>query len=197
MGTAKGERWRSGWDSMNALVRPDLTIHLYGLPDPEERVLAGDGEYWMYLTVDRSFYQQVRSGSMRVHARLALTLLSPQQTTLLTLRDGPQAVPDGGFCLVRAGRRFLETNCQWPGRLPACLHVHLRTGLRNPAEPGHEVDRIDSYAPFPIWGGLWQSDSLYLNANAPPFGADLVTRNAVAHFERELDIPDLREWTNR
>jgi hypothetical protein len=40
-------------------------------------------------------------------------------------------------------------------------------------------------------------DSLWLNADAPPLGADLVTRKAVAHFERDLDIPDLREWANR
>ena len=196
IGTPKGERWRSGWDSMNALVRLADWINHYSnnSSDPEGRVLAGDGEYWMYLMVDRSFYQRVRSGPMHMHAQLALTLLSPQQTTLLTLRDGPQAIPNNGFCLVRWGSRFLETNCLWPGRLPACLHVHLRTG-REIHEP--EMDRINSYARFPTWGGLWQSDSPYLNAYAPPLGADLVTRNAVAHFERDLDIPDLRKWTNR
>ncbi len=56
---------------------------------------------------------------------------------------------------------------------------------------------MGSYAPYPTSGGLWQWDSPGLNADVPPSGADLVTRKAVAHFERELDIPDLREWTNR
>ncbi len=196
VGTPKGERWRSGWDSMNALVGlADWINHYsYNSADPEERVLAGDGDYWMYLMVDRSFYQRVRSGSLHMHARLALTLLSPQQTTLLTLRDGPQAIPDNGFCVVRWGNRLLETNCLWPGRLPAWVHVHLRSGLEIEAP---QLGRSNSYAPYPTWGGLWQSDSLLFNASAPPSGADLVTRKAVAHFERDLDIPDLRKWTTR
>jgi hypothetical protein len=204
--TPKGERWKSGWDSMNALVRLAdwINHHSYDSSDPEERVLAGDGEYWMYLMVDRSFYERVRSGPMHVHAHLALTLLSPSQTTPLTVHDGPQAVPDDGFCLVQWRNRLLEADCLWPGRLPACLHVHLKSG-HEIHEPGQayltitnqEVDRINSYAPFPTWGGLWQLNSDWHSAEARPLGADLVTRKAVAHFERDLDIPDLRGWTNR
>ena len=53
---------------------------------------------------------------------------------------------------------------------------------------------MGSYGPYPTSGGLWQwsneSDILRL----PLDGIDLVTRQAVAHFERELDIPALGEW---
>jgi ABC-type lipopolysaccharide export system ATPase subunit len=168
-------------------------VHQFQLPQDRKLRHLSRGMK-MKAALASSLAYRVRSGPMHMHAQLALTLLSPQQTTLLTLRDGPQAIPNNGFCLVRWGSRFLETNCLWPGRLPACLHVHLRTG-REIHEP--EMDRINSYARFPTWGGLWQSDSPYLNAYAPPLGADLVTRNAVAHFERDLDIPDLRKWTNR
>jgi hypothetical protein len=169
-------------------------------------VLAGDGEYWLYLLVDRSFYRRTRSGPMRLHARLALTLLSPLQTTPLTVRDGPQAVSNDGFCLVQWHNRLLETNCLWPGRLPASLHLHLRPGrIFHPPGQAYvylttadeEADRIVSYAPFPTSGGLWQLNSDWHSAEARPLGADLVTRKAVAHFERDLDIPDLRGWTNR
>ena len=211
IGTPNGQRWSSGWDSLNALVRLVGTIHAYNRQGPvfaetEERVLAGEGEYWLYLLVDRSFYRRTRSGPMRLHARLALTLLSPLQTTPLTVRDGPQAVSNDGFCLVQWHNRLLETNCLWPGRLPASLHLHLRPGrIFHPPGQAYayltiadeEADRIVSYAPFPTSGGLWQLNSDWHSAEARPLGADLVTRKAVAHFERDLDIPDLRGWTNR
>jgi hypothetical protein len=207
--TPNGQRWNSGWDSLNELVRLVGTIRGVHPHDPvfaltEERVLAGDGEYWLYLMVDRSFYRRVRSGPMHLHAQLALTLLSPAQTTPLAPRDGPQAVQNDGFCLVRWRSLYLQTDCQWPGRAPACLHLHLRPGptVRPPGQAylsiaNEEQDRVGSYAPFPTSGELWQWDSPGLNANVPPLGADLVTRQAVAHFERDLDIPDLKEWTNR
>ncbi len=132
-----GERWRSGWDSLQELVRLTGTIHAYNQDKPvfaltEDRVLAGDGEYWLYLLIDRPFYRRIRSGPMHLHARVALTLLSPQQTTRLALRDGAQAVSDDGFCLVRWGSRFLRTDCLWPARAPACLHLHLRPGPPSP-----------------------------------------------------------------
>ncbi len=208
--TPNGQRWRSGWDSLNELVHMVGTIRgpngeLHALTG--DRMLTADGEYWLYLKVDRSFYRRVRSGPMHLHAHLALTLLSPPRSAPLALREGPQAVSNDGFCLVEWRKRVLETNCFWPGRLPACLRLHLRPGrivwppgqphaylaMTNQAAEGRPV----SYAPFPVWGGLWQSDSLWQSAEPQPLGADLVTRNAVAHFERDLDIPDFREWTNR
>ncbi len=203
----KGERWNSGWDSLNQLLR--LVGKIYS-PDrrqvfamTEERVLAGDGEYWLYLMVDRSFYRRVLPGPMHLHAQLALTLLSPQQITPLALRDGAQAVPDDGFCSFRPRSRFLEAHCLWPGRAPACSHLHLRPGriVRPPGQAylsitNQEQERVGSYAPYPTSDGLWQGYVPGLSADPPPLGIDLITRRAVAHFERDLDIPDLREWIN-
>ena len=193
---------------MNQLLRLSGLLHAPDGPQvfalTEERVLAGNGEYWLYVMVDRSFYRRARSGPMRLHAQLALTLLSPQQITPLVMRDGAQAVPDDGFCALTRRNEFLQTNCLWPGRALTCSHLHLRAGpiVRPPGRPYLEVvnqeqEWVNSYAPFPTSAGLWQGGVQGLSAEPRPLGIDLVTRKAVAHFERDLDMPDLREWTNR
>jgi hypothetical protein len=54
-----------------------------------------------------------------------------------------------------------------------------------------------SYGPYPASTELWQwAGQSGIPMDAPPEGLELVTREAVAHFYREVDIEDLRAWTN-
>ncbi len=195
--TPGGERWSSDWDYLNALVRVVGSAHVAW---HVERLLPGDGEYWLYLNIERSFYRKVKLRPMHLHARVALTLLSPERTTPLALRQGAQAAPNDGFCWVTSSRQMLLTDCSWPVRTPARVLVRVRLrngGSRQYGEPAMWGDSPGSYGAFPTSGGLWQRTVLSGMTDSPPAAVDLVTMEAVAHFERELDIPDLREWTNR
>ena len=86
--TPNGDFWTSDWDPRGALIRPVGTGQNQVLAEAVQWVLAGDGGDWLCLLVDRSFYGRIRSGPLHLHAKVALTLLSPQQITPLALRDG-------------------------------------------------------------------------------------------------------------
>ena len=190
VGTPNGRKWKSDWDSMNALCRVLSGAHA-GIP---ERFLPGDGEYWLCLNIDRSIYLRASSEAIHLRARVALTLLSPEQITPLALRPGVQAIPHDGVCWVTRGDRLLKTDCSWPARAPADFNLRLRPGG---PWPRPSWDSGVSYATYPTSEELWQWSGQAVTLDTPPVGIDVATRKAVAHFERDLDIPDLREWTNR
>jgi hypothetical protein len=195
--TPGGTRRTSGWQSQNALVRLAGTA-----PDAwkkDERLLTGDGGYWLRLgnLFGRS------SAPIHLRAKLALTLLSPENVTLLEPCKGTQASSQNGFCRVSQDGSFwvtfrrgvIATGSSWPVRTPARLGLRPRprdgdAGQRG--EPALWWDSVGSYCPYPVSGDWQQTGGTF---DPPPADLDLVTREAVAHFERDLDIPDLREWT--
>jgi hypothetical protein len=195
VGTPDGKTWTSDWDSMNKLSRVLAGTHVR----TDERFLPSDGEYWLYLNIDRPFYRRTRSDAIHLHARVAVTLLSPERITPLALREGAQAIPNDGFCWVTRRERLLAADCLWPATAPARLEFRPRWRDANSGrdgEPGVTIgDPAGSYAPYPTSGDLWQWSLHGVIADAPPAAIDLATRRALAHFERDLDIPDLREWT--
>jgi hypothetical protein len=189
--TLQGERWSSGWDSLNRLFR---VIGTPGARTEDEQLLPGDGEYGLYLNIDRSFLRRASSVPVHLHARMALTLLSPEQTTPLALREGAQAVSNDGFCWVTSRKRQFETACSWVVRTPARLGFRLRPDGTNLPPASSWGDKVGSYGPYPTSGGLWQDADQSVTTDSRPLGIDLVTRTAVAHFERDLDIPAAGEW---
>jgi hypothetical protein len=189
--TPDGEWWNSGWDSLDRLFR---VIGTQGVSMEDERLLSGDGEYWLYVNIDQSFYRKFGSGPIHLHARMALTLLSREQITPLVVREGAQAVSNDGFCWVASRKRQFETACSWPARTPARFGFRLRSGSTNLRPGSWWGDTVGSYGPYPTSGGLWQWADQYATMDPPSAGIDLVTRTAVAHFERDLDIPAVGEW---
>ena len=182
--TPNGERWSSGWNPLDDL----FGILGTRASMQEERLLTGDGKYWLHLSIDRSFYRRTNSKPTHLHAKLALTLFSPQQIAPLAIQERPQPVLQDGFCRVASRERVFYTTCKWPARTPAISRLLVG--------PGRAIsDWVGSYGPYPTSGELWQSSEQAVRD--PPPAVALATRGAVAHFERDLDIPDLREWTNR
>jgi hypothetical protein len=191
--TPDGRRWSSGWDSLNSLFRVADTT---SAGREGERTLPADGEYRLYLNIDRSFFRRARSVPVHLHARVALTLLSPERVTQLTVREGAQAVSNDGFCWVTSRQQQLETACSWPARMPARFGFRLRSGGDLPPELRWGIS-MGSYGPYPTSGELWQGAGQSVTTDASPAGVDLVTRTAAAHFERDIDVPDLGEWAKR
>jgi hypothetical protein len=182
-------RWISGWDSLNSLW---LGRGQAGMED--ERFLTGDGEYWLYLNIHSSFYGRAGSKPLHLHAKLALTLLSREQVSPLMLREGAQAVSNDGFCWITVRSWLFVSSCSWPVRTPARLGLRLRSGETNLPPTSWGGSLVGSYGPYPTSGGLWQWADRGGSMQPPLTGIELVTRQAVAHFERELDIPALGNW---
>jgi hypothetical protein len=195
--TPSGERWSMGWNRVNRLVSVAGSWERWS---EDARSLPGDGEYWLHVNIDQSLLRRTKSGPIHLHARMALTLLSPERTSPLASREGAQAVSNDGFCWVTSRGRQLETACSWPVRTPAQIGFRLRssgTGLPRDWKPYLTGNSVGSYGPYPTSGGLWETVYGGGTVDLPPAGIDLVSRTAVAHFERDLDVPDLGEWAKR
>jgi hypothetical protein len=189
--TPDGKQWSSGWDSLNGLFHVVATSSARTEGEP---FLPGDGEYGLNLNIDQSLLRRAGSVPMPLHARVALTLLSREQTTPLAVREGAQAVSNDGFCWVTSHGRQFTMACSWPARMPASFGFRLQPGGPDLWLASLAGDKVGSYGPYPTSGGIWQWASRFITTDASPAGVDLVTRTAVAHFERELDIPALGEW---
>jgi hypothetical protein len=189
--TPDGERWTSGWDSLNGLFRIVATS---STRTEDEPFLPGDGEYGLNLNIDQSLLRRAGSVPLHLRAKVALTLLSREQVTPLAVRKGAQAVPNDGFCWAASRKPFAEIACSWPVRTPAKFGFRLRSGGTNLLPAIWWGGKVGSYGSYPTSGGLWQWAGQSVRMDPPFPGVDLVTWTAVAHFERELDIPALGEW---
>jgi hypothetical protein len=197
--TADGSQWNTGWDSLNGLTQ------VFGIPSSEiphiiggdKKLLPADGEYWLYANVKPALSYEPDFAHRRIRARLALTLLSAERLTTLSMRSGPQAAPDDGRCWVfQSGG--VGVGCTWAGQMP----VHGEARFYGPqGDPYILMFQPGSYGPFSVDGPWsWSGHSLgtaSYRLNPVPVRAELVTRRAVAHFEREVEIPALGEWAKR
>jgi hypothetical protein len=192
--TRNGESWSLGWDTVNRLVS---VAGSWGSSSEDARMLPGDGEYWLHVNINQSILRRNTSGPIRLHARMALTLLSPERTSPLALRKGPQAVSNDGFCWAATRERFLDVTCSWPVRTPARIGFRLRSNSAGPSQdwkPYLNGTSVGSYGPYSTSGGLWETAYGNGAVDPPPSGIDLVTRDVAAHFDRDVDVPDLGEW---
>jgi hypothetical protein len=197
-----GERSVSSWDARTRLNSD-------GASRNDNTVLPGDGQYWWDMAAEGVFYgRHSFDHDIRVHATLALTLLSEEEITPLVIRQGMQPVPHDGRCWIALREQYLNATCTWPGRTPARveLRIHQRAtdenGTTYEVGPTLRESPPGSYAPFPV-SGVWQwvnqSTSLAtapkgILLDAKPTSIELVTRWPEAWFERELDIPKVGDW---
>jgi hypothetical protein len=180
--TANGRTRVSGWDPINRLsqvIGDEKTTR-------EERLLPGD-DTWLYLNVD-----PYSAGAERtLHASIALTLLSAEEITPLQAGGVPTRVPQGGLCWVM-GTGNLSILCSWPAPTPGYAVIRISamgmpTGFEMPLLSERLFGDL-SYGPCSNTGGLWQIVTGNVVVSAEPSEILLVTRRAVAHFEREIEI---------
>ena len=180
--TSDGRTWKSGWDSLHKLSR---FSNNRGPSLQEEQFLAPGDECWQYLNIDSSFYAALRA-PVRMQITWALTLFSEPEVT--TLGYGLRSVLGGGSCWS-VGPVF----CVWPGPAPQVNSVRVRsipTGVFTdfPLSFGTSSSPAN-YGPYPNDGSIWQAAQQGWHTPVPPpTEISLVSRRAVAHFERGLDI---------
>jgi hypothetical protein len=188
---ADGSVWSSGWDSLNRLGNAIMSGNIAsGRTTREEGMLPG-ADPWLYLNVDPYFASSDYSAGRELHATMALTLLSSEEITPLQAGGGPTRVPQGGLCWVM-GMGNLSILCSWPAPTPGYAVIRISamgmpTGFEMPLLSERLFGNL-SYGPCTNTGGLWQTVTGNVVVSAGPSEILLVTRRAVAHFEREIEI---------
>jgi hypothetical protein len=177
-----GERsWNSGW------VVPGETPQRRG----QTRVLPKDGSGWQYLNVERDVFERVKDKPAHLHIKVALTLLGKPTITRVRVPTLNRFIPEVGICHAIPNRVM----CFSPFGHADWIDVQAQTpGTAGTNDMGIRPDvsyGLDPTAPTGL--GPWKTDidDMFM-ANLS--GKDMVfeTRQALAHFVRELDIHQVR-----
>jgi hypothetical protein len=187
-----GARWSSGWTELGGTLRPT----------GDNWLLPEDGAYWQYFHIDRAFFERTRNAPLHLRTTTAFTLLSAARTIRLTPPAVAQPVPDFGFCAARAN--FGGMSSAIGGSLSvACLApfqhadwVSLRMQSRRTGQFVISGTRQEvSYSPYPtaLSAGLWKpAGAAWLAHDPSDLDIVLEARHAEAHFERALEVREIR-----
>ena len=190
--SADGASWSGPWSDAGG------TLHLQG----EQRLLPEDGAYWQYFYVDRAVFDRLKNTPVHVRTSAAFTLLSAPTTTRITPPTLAQFVPRFGFCATRAIGAGLSNMineavsaiCLAPFQEPEWFALYVqsrRTGGSRALEADSRFPtvRIRWNLAAGTWSMVGDVKPVY---NPPDLDVLLESRQAVAHFERGLDLPALR-----
>jgi hypothetical protein len=178
-----GRSWASAWTRKGGLYRTTPLVDPYVIP--------GDGPYWEYVNLDDGFYQSVKDTPVHLHTSVALTLLGERQTAPLATRDRNEYYSADGMCRVDPGPfAKLMVSCAWLGHAPARSYV-TAVSIRN-GQTFASLISAGSGDPFPLNGSVWERDSTLFSPPPATHEMDLETWQAVAYFDRDLDIPQIR-----
>ncbi len=172
---APGGDWRnSGW-------QPPLA---------EVRTLRAGGPFWLSTEVDREFLSPPKDRPVHLRIRAAFTLFGPPSSTILPVPAVARWVNDVGFCQTSAAR----FTCYSPFAHAAWVEAEARPAPPASPEPVPMFPEI-SYGPYPTSFGfdLWETDLNAMWMRPMPWKEIAIqTRRARAHFELDLDIPEIR-----
>jgi hypothetical protein len=183
------ESWDSGWSPLSEVRDKTLASSATG------RLLPGEGApYWLRVNIDGPFYSRCETEPVHLRATVAFTLLNRAHITRIVAREQPQPIGDNGFCSVSKRGEFVTVPCLEPLRFPTVALIRFQPGPSGaPPQYGY-VEGIQPESPggsvFSIWEML--SGGLRYGAPPEPFAVSVETRRAVGHFERDLDMPDIR-----
>jgi hypothetical protein len=182
-----GAVWSSGLDDYNVIQDQALE------PEAVDRRLPGKGEpYWLTANIDAAFYHEHGGEPIRVHATVAFTMLGQAQTTVVKRWGEPQAIAGDGICEFSKQETSVGAFCISPLRRPALTVVRF-----DPLPPGYPIGLVSLDPPSggrDLGGfGIWRVvQSGMMTAPREPFAMSVEVREAVGHFERELDISAVR-----
>ena len=183
---ADGAVWNTGLEAYNVIQDRALE------PEAIYRRLPGKGApYWLTANIDASFYHDHGKEPVHVHATVAFTMLGRAQTTAIDRWGEPQAVAGSGICEFSKHGPSVRVLCIAPLRKPALTVIRFA--------PPAEGYPFVSLAHPPTGGsdqggfGIWRVvQNGAMTAQPESFAMSIEVRQAVAHFERELDIPGVR-----
>ena len=176
---AGGKTWSSNWRHSDFVTDHRLTMLSL------HQLLPGAGApYWLVADVDRSFYEAFSTQPVHVRAAVAFTLLDRAQTKQLSAIGAAEPIADHGFCYPSAGGSGSALYCIAPMRGPALVLLRPPTG-----RTAEDEAEIGSGGGIGTVFSIWESIPIAGRVGLDPSHAVIETRQAVAHFERDLDMP--------
>jgi hypothetical protein len=169
-----GKFWKSAWTPMGGLAA------------------VADAAYRQHIYIDTKFYDDLKDTPVRLRTTVALTLLGDRESKAIAAQGRTGHLQGDAFCFAGPGPfvHNIIVGCTWPGGAPPRAYVQARSTQTNVLVESL-VSRDGSYAAFPLDGSMWSTASAVLTV-AEPGELRLETWRALAHFERELDIPQIR-----
>jgi hypothetical protein len=185
---ADGADWNSALDPYNVIQDRALE------PEAVYRRLPGKGEpYWLTANIDKSFCHYHGDEPVHVHATVAFIMLGRAQTTAVSRWGEPQAIAGEGICELSKREATVGALCISPLRKPALTVIRfepLPSGYPNGlVSLDHPPAGSSDLGGFGIWRVV---QSGIMTAPPEPFAMSIEVRQAVAHFERELDMSGIR-----
>jgi hypothetical protein len=183
-----GETWSSGWSSV---------AEIYGETAPRflnRRLLPGDGgPYSLYFEADRSFCKRFSAAPVHLRATVAFTLLGKPTTTRLTVSNRRQPLPDDGFCYLQSISGFPSALCFAPLRKVAENVVRFQPLESGAVQESGSLESLQTTGTLNVFS-IWERLSSGVGYKPPPspYAVFFETREAVAHFERVLDLQGVR-----
>ena len=168
-----GASWESGWQ-----------------PPPAESRALRTADPFPLLAVNRAFFDSIKDQPVRLQIRAAFTFFGTPSTTTLPVPAEDRWVPGAGFCWTSPSR----VACFSPFAHAAWVEGEARPAPPSAPEPAPLRPEI-SYAPYPTNAGfgLWKTDLEALWMREMPWKAIAIqTRQARAHLELDLEIPQVR-----
>ena len=166
-------------------------------------VRRSPGLYMLGLPAPQSFFDAVKSGTVDCRISMDLTLFSDVSAIPLPAEGTTIEVPGLGSCSSRLSNRWRFV-CASPLRMPARIVLQpLPLGNCIPDRDRvlyEQISRVtwgDWYSPFPAEFGFSPLTSFWFEAGPPrkdcgSSSFSIIPQRSVAHFHRDLVIPDLR-----
>jgi hypothetical protein len=168
---AEGVSWDSGWRTGAGFLRRE-------------------GQWWERLEIDRTAFERMRNLDVHLHARAAWTMFGPPSATRIPIPSVNRYIPNVGFCW--AFPNFVQ--CLAPFRHAARVEMRSRSCNTGDATSIGIQPEV-SYAPYAAGLGfsLWRTDiGGFMLKGITDCELIVESREPVAYFERDLDIPSIR-----
>ncbi len=184
-------RSSAAWSPTGGITRID--------PLKEASVLTAPGPFWEYVNLDAEAYQAIQDTPVHLRTRVSLTVLSNPRIAPLSRAGRTNHLPYDGICnigrvVIPSARGALwqtVADCAWPRPAPALSYIRARSV--------HTAQSLESLlGRYPEQASVWEgagtgfSPPGALSDDTEPVDLTLVTWQAIARIQCDLDIPQIR-----
>lgn len=179
-----GQAWDSGWDYRSSIRRVSQG------PVEHRLLSSGTDDYDLNLHVDRAFLHMLGSVPVHLRATVAFTLLDRPAITQVYGWNRPQHTPGGAVCAVDKRSNSVVVSCLAPFGQVAESVVRLQPLPSGEASEQQDLLELQYVGRIGDKFSIWQMVSGAVGWLPPPapYAVYVETREAVARFERVLDI---------
>jgi hypothetical protein len=181
--------WKTGWRYRNELAKRTVWRN-------SNDWLQEDGPYWLSFDLPTAYFERVKDKPASLLVNIALSEFTDPAVTELPIRPREYPVPGVGHCGVETIVAYTRVSCVAP------FERRVATDFRiQPHNGGQRWETSGcctvSYGPLKVDGNF----SVWSDAGSIPSGPEQLlpddqvaveVRRPLSHFEREIEIRDIR-----